>query len=252
MESPSILTASSALTSNSVLTAGVDRLLADSGTGQAPRQILDLGGGTGGQAVRLAEAGHQVTVVDPSLDALAALARRASEREIGERLRAVQGDAEDLADVVEAGSIDLVLCHGVLEVVDNPLPALVSIRQVLRATGRLSLLVVQREAGVLLRVASGQVRAASAILHHDDGRWGPGDPLQRRFSRSTVFELLAEAGFDVLGDEGIRIFADLVPVSAEVADPSTAAILARMEQIASTVPALRDIAIQLHVHARPA
>ena len=36
-----------------------------------PLRVLDLGGGTGGTAVPLAAAGHDVTVVDPSPDALA-------------------------------------------------------------------------------------------------------------------------------------------------------------------------------------
>ena len=41
---------------------------------RAGRDVVDLGGGTGGFAVRLAESGHRVRVVDPSPDALAALA----------------------------------------------------------------------------------------------------------------------------------------------------------------------------------
>ena len=43
-----------------------------------PRDVLDVGGGTGGFAVPIAELGHRVTVVDPSPDALAALERRAA------------------------------------------------------------------------------------------------------------------------------------------------------------------------------
>ena len=49
-------------------------------------RILDIGGGTGGFAVRLAEQGHQVTVVDPSPDALAALGRRAAESDVADRV----------------------------------------------------------------------------------------------------------------------------------------------------------------------
>ena len=67
---------------SSVLAAGVDRLVAGCRSGGAPTEpvrVLDLGGGTGGQALRLVQAGHDVTVVDPSLDALAALGRRAAE-----------------------------------------------------------------------------------------------------------------------------------------------------------------------------
>ena len=66
-----------------------------------PLRVLDLGGGTGGQAgVRLARDGHRVTVVDPSPDALAALSRRADEAGVADRLRGVQGDAENLADLL--------------------------------------------------------------------------------------------------------------------------------------------------------
>ncbi|MGH8792796.1 MAG: methyltransferase domain-containing protein, partial [Stackebrandtia sp.] len=47
------------------------------GGGNGPGLVVDVGGGTGGFAVPLAEAGFRVTVVDPSPNALAGLARRA-------------------------------------------------------------------------------------------------------------------------------------------------------------------------------
>ncbi len=62
--------------------------------------VVDIGGGTGGFAVRLAELGHQVTVVDPSPDALAALGRRAAESDVADRVTGVQGDLAGLADLV--------------------------------------------------------------------------------------------------------------------------------------------------------
>src|SRR6478752_1433182 len=64
---------------------------------EAGTDVLDIGGGTGGFAVRVAELGAQVTVVDPSPDALAALARRA--RELAVDVSAVQGDLSTLLDV---------------------------------------------------------------------------------------------------------------------------------------------------------
>ena len=45
---------------------------AQQGEGQQPASVVDIGGGTGGLAVRVAGLGHRVTVVDPSPDALAA------------------------------------------------------------------------------------------------------------------------------------------------------------------------------------
>ena len=100
---------------------GVRRLL-ESGAATDGRRarIVDIGGGTGGFAVPLAELGHHVRVIDPSPDALAALDRRARESGVADRVTGQQGDLGDLAGLVEAGSVDLVLCHGVLEVVDDP------------------------------------------------------------------------------------------------------------------------------------
>src|SRR6266705_408777 len=73
--------------------------------------VLDVGGGTGGFAVPLAEAGHRVTVVDASPDALAALTRRAAEAGVADRISARQGDGDRLAELVAPGSVDLILCH---------------------------------------------------------------------------------------------------------------------------------------------
>src|SRR6266568_5189840 len=56
-------------------------------TGREALDIVDVGGGTGGLAVPFAALGHNVTVVDPSPDALAAAQRRAAEA--GARLTAV-------------------------------------------------------------------------------------------------------------------------------------------------------------------
>ncbi|MDQ1743527.1 MAG: hypothetical protein QOE23_1866, partial [Pseudonocardiales bacterium] len=63
----------------------------------APR-VLDCGGGSGGLAVPLAAEGAVVTVVDVSIDALATLMRRAAEAGVSDRVTAVQGEAESLAE----------------------------------------------------------------------------------------------------------------------------------------------------------
>lgn len=235
-----------------VLTTGIDWLLdqcgAADGSPVPSRVVLDLGGGTGGQAVRLAGAGHRVTVVDPSLDALAALARRAADAGVADQLRGIQGDAENLADLVPAQSVDLVLCHGVLEVVDDPAEALAAVHRVLRPGGRLSLLVAQRHAAVLARVGSGQLRSALHLVRDPDGRWGSGDPLQRRFDLDGVADLLEAGGFTVHEVEGVRVFTDLVPRTA-LTDSSAVALLGELEQHASNADAFLDIAAHLHVHA---
>src|SRR6201999_2701882 len=155
--------------------------------------VLDIGGGTGGFAVRVAGLGHRVTVVDPSPDALAALARRA--REVGVEVAGQQGDLTSLPDLVEPGSTDLVLCHGVLEVVTDPAAALAAIGTTLRPGGTLSLLVAQRHAAVVARAMAGHFAQAKALLEA-----GPGDRDGRaghRFTADEVTALVFAAGFAV-------------------------------------------------------
>ena len=126
--------------------------------------VVDVGGGTGGFAVPLAEAGHTVTVIDASPDALASLGRRAAEAGVGDRVHAVQGDGDQLAALVPPGSADLVLCHSVLEVVDDPAAVVAAIAAALRPGGLASVVVANRTGAVLSRALAGQLSAAAALL----------------------------------------------------------------------------------------
>lgn len=211
-----------------------------------PRDVVDLGGGTGGFAVRLAESGHRVRVVDPSPDALAALARRA--REVDLEVSGLQGDVADLVEVVGAGSADVVLCHGVLEVVD-PALALARIGEVLRPGGLLSLVVGQRHAAVITRAMAGHFQQARALLDDRD----PVDPRTgRRFTADEIRDLLADHGFGAVAVHGVRVFADLVPAALVDQEPGAAAALVDLERAVAERPEYLPLATQLHVLAHAA
>ena len=209
--------------------------------------VLDVGGGTGGFAVPLAEAGHRVTVVDASPDALAALTRRAADAGVADRVRAVQGDGESLAGLIEPASSDLILCHAVLEVVDDPSGVVAAIASALRPGGAVSVLVAGRAAAVLGRAVNGQLDAASALATDADGRSGPRDTLRRRYDVETAAALLRSAGLEVEQTHGVRVLADLLPAAVVEADPQA---LLDLELSLSARPPFRDIATQLHVFAR--
>jgi SAM-dependent methyltransferase len=214
----------------------------------APADVLDIGGGTGGFAVRVSELGHRVTVVDPSPDALAALDRRA--RELGVTVGGQQGDLSTLLDVTGPGAADVVLCHGVLEVVDDPAAALATLRQVLRPGGTLSLLVGQRHAAVVARAMAGHFAQALALLDPAEGVRDPGAGRSaRRFTDVEVTGLLEAAGFQVRAVHGIRVFADLVPGSLLDLEPGATAALVDLERAVSERPEFRPLAAQLHVLA---
>ena len=210
--------------------------------------VLDIGGGTGGFAVRVAELGHRVRVIDPSPDALAALDRRA--RESGVAVAGQQGDLSSLLDVADPGSADVVLCHGVLEVVDDPAAALATIAEVLRPGGVLSLLVAQRHAAVVARAMAGHFEQARAILDGAPlGQQSPAGRSGRRFTAPELEELLAAAGFTLATTHAVRVFSDLVPGSLLDLEPGATAALLELEKAVSERAEYRPLAAQLHVVA---
>jgi 2-polyprenyl-3-methyl-5-hydroxy-6-metoxy-1,4-benzoquinol methylase len=212
-------------------------------------EVLDIGGGTGGFAVPLAELGYAVTVIDPSPDALFALERRAAETGTASLVRGIQGDAGGVVELLGSESVDAVVCHSVLEVVDDPADALAQIAAVVRPGGVASILTANRVAAVLARVAAGRLADARAVLADPSGTTGSTDPLVRRFTMAELEALIVEAGLVPRSSHGVRVFADIAPSALLDVDPKAVDDLIALELEASQDPAYAAIATALHVLA---
>jgi SAM-dependent methyltransferase len=236
-----------------VLEAEVDRVVAR--TGRAAR-VLDVGGGSGAWAVALARRGCPVTVVDTSPDALATLRRRAREAGVAQHVTPVQGDidagdaAAALAGVAPPGGADLVLGHGLLEVVDDAAHAVAALAAATAPGGALSLLVAGRHAAVLGRALAGRLGEVRALLTDPQGRTGPDDPLQRRLDGPALLALLHGAGLVAESAGGDGLLGALVPGAVRDAGPGAARTLAELEALAVADPALRAVAGRLHALGR--
>jgi SAM-dependent methyltransferase len=230
-------------TRTAVVWSGLEPLLARG----EPRDVLDIGGGTGGLAVRVGALGHRVTVVDPSPGALAALDRRAREHDVAVTGR--QGDLSSLLDVVVPDSADVVLCHGVLEVVDDPVAALATLAGVLRPGGVLSLLVAQRHAAVVARAMAGHFQQALALLDQGPAEQVSTGRTGRRYTLDELTPLVEGAGFAVDAVHAVRVFADLVPGSLLDLEPGASAALVELEQAVATRREYLPLAAQLHLLA---
>jgi SAM-dependent methyltransferase len=224
-------------------------------TGRPALDIVDVGGGTGGLAVQFAALGHNVTVVDPSPDALAAAQRRAAEA--GARLTAVQGEAASLDSVAGPKAADLVICHNVLEYVDSPADAMTAIAAVLRPAATVSVIAANAVAAVLHQALAGRFTEARQLLGASElpgaseragsERAGGRDSAPRRFTLSALTGLLEGAGLRAGQAHGLRIFGGLVPGALLDGDAGAAEALRALEDAAAATPPLRDIAAQLHV-----
>jgi S-adenosylmethionine-dependent methyltransferase len=211
-------------------------------------RVLDVGGGSGMFAVPLARLGHDVTVVDPSADALATLRRRADTAGAGARVRGLQGDGDLLHEVLPAAGshgFDLALCHYVLEVVDDPAVTLGEISRALRPGGQVSVATVNRAGAVLGRAVAGHPVEALALLEDRDPAPGRSKPARRRFSPEEMLDLVEGAGLRPGPWRGVSVVADLLEATSGAEGGAVRALeLALAEQ-----SPYRDIATGLHVLA---
>lgn len=232
-----------------VLGAEVERARA-ARPGRPPR-VLDVGGGSGGWAVPLAAQGCAVTVVDTSPNALATLRRRAADAGVAELISAVQGDVDALAEVVPVGGADLVLGHGLLEVVDDAAAAVAALTAAAGPGGAVSVLVAGRFGAVLARTLAGRLGEARAVLTDPDGRLGPGDALRRRLDCAGLRALLEGTGaLRVELVQGDGVLEGLVPGAVHDGGPAAHRSLAELEELAADAAPLRDVATRLHALAR--
>ena len=216
-----------------------------------PLRVLDVGGGSGMFAVPLARLGHDVTVVDPSADALATLRRRADTAGVGALVHGLQGDGDLLHEVLPAAggdgsdaAYDLALCHYVLEVVDDPAVTLGEISRALRPGGQVSVATVNRAGAVLGRAVAGHPVEALALLEDRDPASARSKPV-RRFSPDDMLALVVGAGLRPGPWRGVSVVADLLEATSG-AEPG--AVRALELALAEQSP-FRDIATGLHVLA---
>lgn len=91
-----------------------------------PVAVLDVGGGAGHQSFPLAQAGYDVTLLDPSA-AMLDKARQRLQRlpaEVRQRVTFVRADGADADAAVAGRRFGAVLCHGVLGYLEQPEPLL--------------------------------------------------------------------------------------------------------------------------------
>jgi 2-polyprenyl-3-methyl-5-hydroxy-6-metoxy-1,4-benzoquinol methylase len=223
--------------------AALDPLVA-AGT---PLRVLDVGGGSGTLAVPLARLGHEVTVVDPSADALATLRRRADTAGVGASVRAVQGDGDRLHELPLTGGAeyDLALCHAVLEVVDDPAVTLREVARAVRPGGTVSVATANRAGAVLARALGGHPVEALALLDDRDPAPGRTRPAARRFAPDGLLALVREAGLEPGEWRGVSVVADLLDAASGAGSDA----LRRLELRLAEVSPYRDAAAGLHVLA---
>ncbi|WP_345577208.1 methyltransferase domain-containing protein [Streptomyces prasinosporus] len=207
------------------------------GPGGGPLRILDLAGGDGGDAVRLAARGHHVTVVDHAPAMLAAAAERAAASGLAESVTCVRADVTALPAHLAGGEFDVVLCHNLLQYVDDVAGTLAAALAPLRSGGLFSVMAVNRHSAALnIAVREGDPAAALAALDTDRSRARTFDSVLRLHTAEEVVPVLRSLGCRDVHHYGIRGFCDYITDDARKRDPAFYADLERLELATTARP----------------
>jgi len=182
---------------------------------QSTRSLLalDIGCGTGAIAVRLARLGLHVTLLDESLPMLDFAERAAREAGVTERIALKHGNATQFANLFPAASFDVILCHNVLEYVDDPCAVLRSAARALRDPSSVISVLVRNQAGEVLKAAilDGGLAAAENNLTAEWGHESLYGGKVRLFSAGSLQAMLLESSLAVMAERGVRVISDYLP-----------------------------------------
>ena len=210
-----------------------------------PARVLDVGCGQGTQALYLARAGHDVTGLDSSDELLARCADSLAGEppEVAARVRLVRGPGERAPDLV-SGTFGLVLCHGVLMYLSDPVPVLTALSQVAAADGAISLLVRNGLALAMRDGLRGHWQAALRAFDSKDytNRLGL---AARAHAPADVDLALAPLGWARTDWFGVRVFTDHLDLPAP--QPGELAALLAAERAAGRRDPYRSVAALLHL-----
>jgi S-adenosylmethionine-dependent methyltransferase len=176
-------------------------------------RALDVGCGTGATAVRLARLGIHVTLLDSSPAMLDIAQRAAREARVTEKIALQHGDASRLTNLFRVASFDVILCHNVLEFLDDPIVVLCAAARALRDSSAILSILVRNRGGEVFKAAiqAGDLANAENNLTAEWGQESLYGGRVRLFTPESLQAMLRAASLAAIGEQGVRVLADYLP-----------------------------------------
>lgn len=178
------------------------------GAGHKVLRVLDAGGGQGQFSLQWAKAGHQVVVCDISAEMLKLAEAQVKQESLSQQVRLIHSSIQDLHSHLEPGqTFDLVICHAVMEWLQEPQKLLPCLLDYLAPGAHLSLTFYNLHSLIYKNLLRTNFKK---IINRDYGGSrgsltpiNPQDPAQ-------VLEWIGQLPLRVLCHSGIRVFHDYI------------------------------------------
>jgi SAM-dependent methyltransferase len=212
-----------------------------------PAAVLDVGGGAGHQSFPLAEAGYEVTLLDPSPAMLA----KARQRPGSGRVTFIESDGEHAEEAVGGRRFDAVLCHGVLGYLERPEPVLDQLCRCAAAGGVVS--IMAGNAGAMAVRPALEQRWEDALAAFDArSEIGVLGVPTRADTVAELGESLRDRGVEPVRWYGVWLFVDWLGFAGAEVDPADAERVAAVEFEAGRRDPYRGLSRVFHLVGRKA
>jgi S-adenosylmethionine-dependent methyltransferase len=188
---------------------------------EPPATVLDVGGGAGHQSFPLAQAGYDVTLLDPS-PAMLDKARQRLQRLPGEaqrRVKLLHADGENAVAAVNDQRFAGVLCHGVLGYLERPEPLVNQLCRCAAAGGVVSIMTGNAKTMAVRPALERRWEDALAAFDARTEIGVLGGP-SRADTVEELSELMTIEGVEPLRWYGVWLFVDWLEFSGVQLDPS--------------------------------
>jgi S-adenosylmethionine-dependent methyltransferase len=221
-----------------------------------PASVLDVGGGAGHQSFPLAQAGYDVTLLDPSA-AMLDKARQRLERlpdEARRGVRLLEAAGENADEAVNGERFAAVLCHGVLGYLEQPEPLLDQLCRCAAVGGVVSIMAGNARAAAVRPAL--ERRWEDALASFDSrGEIGVLGLPTRADTVEELSETLRSRGVEPVRWYGVWLFVDWLDFSGAALDPGDSrqvAAAAAVELEASRRDPYRQLSRVFHLLGRKA
>jgi len=152
-------------------------------------------------------------LLDTSVAMLELAERAAQEAGVANRVVLKEGNAEQLAEVLPVASFDVILCHNLLEYVDDPVIALRGAARALRDPSSIVSVLVRNHAGEVLKAAiqGGDLAATEQTLNAEWGHESLYGGRVRLFTADNLRDTLKAASLTAIAERGVRVISDYLP-----------------------------------------
>lgn len=170
-------------------------------------RILDAGGGQGQFSLRLAAAGHDVVICDISAEMLKLAEEQVNGLGLQERVQLVHCAVQDLPAHLNHIQFDMVICHAVMEWMQEPQTLLPCLTSYLKPQGFLSLTFYNLHSLIYKNLLRTNFKK---IINQDySGQKGSLTPINP-LDPQQVLEWISTMPLAIKSHSGIRVFHDYI------------------------------------------